>query len=371
MNKQLERYIINNYMDMERLLNYVGYEIAPNGTMFCPFHYNINTKAAHYYPDDEHGPCIFCYAEHRLYTNYDIYKVLIPDVDTTQLAQAIYDRLTPDQKEHIESSINLERELPELPYIEALRKFKKREITYPDLLKHINLALPKNESTEVLESVYALPSIKLPSNKNKYLHFMNTNDTQYKVISSFAALNKVKDMPDFLVKYLHNNGDCVVIPNIINNIIYSLTFRTLGDRKQFLKYGNVTHLLYNLGNLPQDFTYGIPLVLLEGNLDCDVMRTIYPYTVASLTSDLSSNQLQLISHLTDKVIVAYDQDDSGTMGYYNLKKKLNNLGVSVTKFKHYNNLKDLGDLIDLQIRDPEEYEYVYNSYLNQIVNITT
>ena len=366
MDKRTERFIINRFIDMSKLLASLNIDVAANNTMFCPFHDNTRTKAAHFYPDDENGPCIFCYAEHRLYTNYDVYKILIPEVNTSELAQAIYARLTKDQKDFIESNINSERELPELPYIDGLRKFKKREISYLDLLKEINLKLTRDESSLVLENIYNLPSVKLPDNGNKYVYFMNHYDSQYKVISSLQVLRDVGDLPEFLIKYLRNNGDCIILPNIINNVVYSLTFRTLGERKQFLKYGDVSHLLYNLGNLPDDFVYGIPLVLVEGNIDCDSMKQIYPYTVASLTSDLSTNQLQLLSHLTDKVIVAYDNDESGISGYYRTRAKLNKLGVSTSKFNHYNKLHDLGDLIDLEQRDKQEFDYVLRSYRNQI-----
>lgn len=369
MDRKTERFIINYFMDMKALIAKVGGDVAPNNTMFCIFHDNTRTKSAHFYPDDTHGPCIFCYAEHRLYTNYDIYKILLPDVNTTELAQALWDRLDDSQKEYVRSNVNTERELPELPYIEALRKFKKQEITYKELLGSINMTMFRDESSFILENIYKLPNTTLPDNGNKYVYHINHNsDTQYKVISSILAL-RIPNIPDFLRLYLERNGDCIIIPNKINDIIYSLTFRTLGDRKQFLKYGDVSHMLYNLGNLPDDFSYGTPLILLEGNLDCDVMRDIYPYAVASLTSDLSTNQIQLLSHLTNKVIVAFDNDVSGNKGYYMVKKKLESHGVTVHKFTHYNKLHDLGDLLQVKMSDQEEYQYISRSYKNQILSM--
>lgn len=368
MDKRIERFIINKYIDMEKLLKSIGVDIAPNATLFCPFHPNVHTKSASYYGDDELGPCIFCYAEHKLYTNYDVYKILIPEVDTTQLAQALWDRMTKDQQDFVNSNFDQERDLPELPYIESLRKFKKNELSFRELLKDINMSIEMDEQLRTIQDVYNLPNIQLPTTSNKYIYYINNNESQYKIISSIQAL-RLTNIPEFLRLYLQRNGDCIMIPNKINDIVYSLTFRTLGDRKQFLKYGNVTHFLYNLGNLPDDFTYGTPLILLEGNLDCDVMKNIYPYTVASLTSDLSTNQVQLISHLTDKVIVAYDNDESGISGYYRVRNKLQSVNVRTTKFNHYNKLHDLGDLIDLKIKDEDEYNYIVRSYKNQIYSM--
>ena len=99
------------------------------------------------------------------------------------------------------------------------------------------------------------------------------------------------------------------------------------------------------------------------------MTDIYPYTVASLTSDLSTNQVQLISHITNKVIVAFDNDDSGNTGFYMVRKKLHAQGVSVERFTHYSKLHDFGDLLDIKIRDEEEYQYIIRSYKNQIYSL--
>lgn len=366
MDKQTERFIINNYIDIRKLLSSLGLHVSPNNTMFCPFHDNTRTPSAHLYDDDNNGATIFCYAEHKLYTTYDLYKVYLPDLDTNQLAQALFDRLSEEEKDFVKSNINKEIELPELPYIESLKRFKDRQISFEDLLKDINLQVPVNETTVLLDSIYSTKALDIPVNKNKYVYFIKNHETQYKVVSAISILNSKLNIPDFLVQYLQRNGDCIIIPNKIGQVIYSLTFRNIQGKKQFLKVGDVSHTLYNLGNLPKDFKYGVPLILVEGNLDCDVMKEIYPYTVASLTASLSTNQLQLLSHLTSKVIIAYDNDDAGLEGFFIARKRLMELGVSVKKFTHNDKLHDLGDLIDIQIKDKDEYNYLIRSYRNQI-----
>lgn len=369
MDKQTERFIINNYINIRKLLASLNLDVRPNGSMYCPFHDNTHTPSAHLYDEDEHGASIFCYAEHRLYTNYDLYRVYLPNINTTELAQALYDRLPESEKEWVKSNINSEHELPELPYTEALKKFKKREITFDSLLTEINMSIPLNETQIMIDNLYNCTPLKVDSGRNKYLYYINNYESQYKVISATQALNSGTKLPEFIIEYLHKNGDCVLIPNIIKNRIYSITCRNIQGKKQFLKIGDVSHTLYNLGNLPQDFRYGTPLVLVEGNLDCDSMKQIYPYTVASLTSTLSTNQIQLISSLTNKVIIAYDNDEAGQTGFYSTRKKLTNLGVTVLKFNHATNMHDLGDLIDLKIKDPDDYQYLYNSYKNQILSM--
>lgn len=290
----------------------------------------------------------------------------MPNIDTTELAQKLYDRLNETERDYIKSNVNKEIELPELPYIDSLKKFKNRTISFEELIKEINLKVPLDETSVLIDNLYNLPSIDVPVNKNKYVYFMQTRETQYKVISAASVLNSNNNLPDFLIEYLHRNGDCIMIPNKVGNVIYSLTCRNIVGKKQFLKIGDVSHTLYNLGNLPKDFRYGIPLVLVEGNIDCEAMKEIYPYTVASLTATLSTNQVQLISHLTNKVIVAYDNDDAGLEGFFIVRKKLMDLGMTVKKFTHSSKLHDLGDLIDIQMKDPDEYEYLKRSYKNQI-----
>lgn len=332
-----------------------------------PFHDNTRTPSAHLYDQDEHGASIFCYAEHKLFMNIDIYRTFLPNVDLKELAQALYDRLPQEEKDYIQSNVNSEYELPELPYIDDLKKFQKREITFKQLIEAINMKVPLNETSILIDQIYSLPTIKMPDNKNKYLYYINHFDTEFKVLSAISVLTQFGNkIPDFLREYLQHNGDCIIIPNRIGKVIYSLTLRNISGKKQFLKIGDVSHSLYNLGHLPEDFGFGIPLLLVEGNLDCEVMKQIYPYTVASLTATLSTNQIQLISHLTDKVIIAYDTDEAGESGFWIVRKKLMELGVTVKRFKHNINLHDAGDLIDLKMTDPEEYDYLIKSYGNQI-----
>lgn len=360
------RYIINHYIDTIKLLHSLNIEVKPNATMYCPFHENKHTPSAHLYQEDDGSYNIFCFSEHKMFSNVDLYKTYLPQIDLKELAQKLYERFSEDDKLKLKSNINKEVELPELPYIVSLRQFKKREIPFSQLLKDINMSLPHDSTYTLMSNLYNKEAItQFPQVKDKYLHYIQNYPTQMKFISA-SRLLQTPDLPDFMKDYIFHNGDIVLIPNIINNVIHSITFRNIQGKKQFLKLGVVSPLLYNLGNLPEDFHYGTPLVLVEGNFDCDVMKLIYPYTVASLTSTLSPNQLQLISHLTNKVIIAYDNDNAGLQGFCSTSKKLRDLGVTVIKFNHYSNLNDLGDLIDIKLKDQEEFNYIKHSYKSQI-----
>lgn len=49
---QVEKYVINKYISMPKLFDKLDIDYDENTNMFCPFHYNINTKAAKLYLDD-------------------------------------------------------------------------------------------------------------------------------------------------------------------------------------------------------------------------------------------------------------------------------------------------------------------------------
>jgi DNA primase len=160
-----------------------------------------------------------------------------------------------------------------------------------------------------------------------------------------------------------------MIPNTINGTVYSLTFRNINGKKQFLKLGATTHLFYGMGNLPEDFTYGIPIVIVEGNMDCDVAKLIYPYTLATLTNSISQNQIRILAGLTNKVVIAYDNDEAGNQGYWNAYNNLVRYGFKVKRFKHSDNIKDFGDLIDAQINDTDLYNHLLHLYIGRLQNL--
>lgn len=366
MQRTLVRAVINKYINLRQMLEKEGYYIAPNGTMFCPYHANEHTKAAHFYENDGGGQ-IFCFAEYRQFTPYDHFKILHPDIDLEQLAQSIFDRLTPEQQEYIQQTVNLSDVEKELPYLQALEVFKNRECNYEQLMQSIHNILGKDETTEMVESLYNLEDVKTFDNSNKYLYFMHEYETPYKLLSAYKILSSQKDLPDFVYQHLESTGDCILLPNIIDGQIYSITFRSLKSDKRFLKYGEFSTLIYNLGNFPKDFKYGTPILVVEGNIDCDVaVKELYPYTVAALTSNLTKNQIEILSHLTNNIILALDNDEAGDEGYIRTCGRLRKKGLHVQKFKHSDGMKDFGDLIELRRTDYQEFERVRRYYKERL-----
>lgn len=189
MDRKLMYYIIIHYIDMKKLLKSLHIEIRANKSMLCPFHSNTRTPAAHFY-EEEDGSCrIWCYYENKMFSNIDLYREYKPDVDLEELAQKIYDSLPEEEKEKIKDNINIEYELPELPYNNELILFRNNKITYNQLLDSINIKTPYDETSNLLNLIYSMgvSSIKNINIDNKYLHYMSRSSSQYK----FILANKI------------------------------------------------------------------------------------------------------------------------------------------------------------------------------------
>ncbi len=88
----------------------------------------------------------------------------------------------------------------------------------------------------------------------------------------------------------------------------------------------------------------MPIVVCEGVKDAIVLKQFYPYTLSNNTSALRLNA-NILANITDKIILAYDNDETGHREAPKDKMKLSNLGCSVDILK-YNNFKDAGEYIN-------------------------
>lgn len=362
-------YIVNHYIDMRKLLHKLGIDVRANNSMFCPFHKNDNTPAAHLYKEEDGSYRIYCYSEDRVFSNADLYKTYLPEISLEELAYMLYNNLPEVEKNKLADNVNKVYELPELPYNNFLIDFKNNKINYKTLLHGINLSYPQDDTIRLLNLIYnsCIENVGI-KNKSKYLYFMNNYKTNYKFLSASKLLiNFSSALPSYLIDYLRSAGDGIAIPNMIGDVVYSLTFRNINGKKQFIKLSSSIPLLYNLGGLPEDFVYGTPIMLVEGNMDCDTaVNLLYPYTLATLTNALSLNQIQILSNLTNKVIVAYDNDEAGNKGYWSVYNSLTRIGFNVVRFEHSYRLKDFGDLIDLEMTDEEEFNYTVALYKRKL-----
>lgn len=118
----------------------------------------------------------------------------------------------------------------------------------------------------------------------------------------------------------------------------------------------------------KDFKKGDPIVVTEGAKDALYVKRFYPFTLTTLTSTVSKEIQILLSCLTNKLIVAFDNDylkekNSGQNSSKRLRRSLCDLGVSSLNLVPVEGFKDFGEYI----KNPD-MDNVFNSYLKNSIN---
>lgn len=93
----------------------------------------------------------------------------------------------------------------------------------------------------------------------------------------------------------------------------------------------------------QNFKKNTPIILTEGIKDCLVVKRFYPNTIACLTDGLSGvDDAEIISHLTNKVVLLYDNDKAGENAKNRDFERLSKKGIKCVRA--FYNSKDPGEL---------------------------
>lgn len=85
-----------------------------------------------------------------------------------------------------------------------------------------------------------------------------------------------------------------------------------------------------------------PIIVCEGSKDCMIMKQLYPYSVALNTSSMGINA-QVLINISNKFVLAYDNDKAGQEGIERDKKILRRLGAQVVSLELDKNFKDISD----------------------------
>ena len=94
-----------------------------------------------------------------------------------------------------------------------------------------------------------------------------------------------------------------------------------------------------------------PIVICEGSKDCIFLKQFYPYTVAVNTSSMGLNA-QVLINLSNKFVLAYDNDKAGQDGITRDKKTLRSLGAQVVSLELDNSKNEEGKFL---IKDCSDY----------------
>lgn len=89
----------------------------------------------------------------------------------------------------------------------------------------------------------------------------------------------------------------------------------------------------------------MPIVVCEGVKDALTLKRFYPYVLSTNTSSLGIGKY-ILANITNRIILAYDNDPTGIESVRKDKKALNNLGITVDVLKYDEGFKDMADYID-------------------------
>ena len=212
---------------------------------------------------------------------------------------------------------------------------------------------------------------------NKYTYFGHEYKApHYKMINIGKLVHegiKAKtDLPEYVHKFIGIHGELLMVANIVERTVPMLQLRTVKGDKGFSVFGSQTKIFYGLGFLPKNFKYGDWLLICEGLMDTDVARGLGIPALGMMTSNLTGMQLEILKLLTNKVILCYDNDKAGRIGYKKDAKRLKDLGFNVKCLIQYQDLKDLGDLMQLKY-EGQEFEFkiafqYYQTMVKQFIN---
>lgn len=218
-----------------------------------------------------------------------------------------------------------------------------------------------------LRKIFELGRPITEDNTFPYIHFAyKYKKSNYRIITSGELLVRGinLDIPQFVIQFITFHNEAIMIANIVADKVLSIVFRSTDQNKEFMKLGTTKSTFYGLGELSSDFRYGMPILLVEGHLDRDIMATIYPNTLGVMTSHLSRSQVELLTGLTNNFILMLDNDEAGREGTKHAKYVLR--GNKIYIMKHDPSLKDAGDLVKLEMYNKSKFNDIVDDYRTQI-----
>lgn len=104
-----------------------------------------------------------------------------------------------------------------------------------------------------------------------------------------------------------------------------------------------------------DFSSPPPIILTEGVKDALVLKTVYPYTLSLNTAGLTQNSIQIVSSLSNKFILIYDNDKAGKEASKRDMNVLKDKGCKAINI--IPSYKDVGKYID----NPMQLKILYST----------
>lgn len=355
------RKLLNHMLSVKDILNSNGYKIKEYGNIYCPFHDNEDTPAAKYYPDSN---SIWCFSEHRNYGVIDALKLV--GIDYKETFRKLWDSYDDAKKDHLTDFLDGVYETKVL-FKESLAKFNAGVLSYDGLCADI---VDKTDGY--------MPYVRLLHNVSRDIEEATLSSDDYTYLACFAGLNNIKQITSgeilkykdqlkaYIYKDIIDNKNVILVFNMYKNIPFGCTLRNM-ERKKFVDVGNAAGIFYGLCDMEKDFKYGDQITIVEGPKDCETYRKIFKdkNCIATMTSKPSIGQLYVLKKLTNNIVLALDNDNTGKNSTDSFVK-YNKKDFKINVLKHPDGIKDFGDLIPLIREDRQKLREFVNYYKIQM-----
>lgn len=176
----------------------------------------------------------------------------------------------------------------------------------------------------------------------------NAKLNNYRLLTDGEYFTKVlpkTKSKQYITSFIREHSNVLIIFNMVKGVPIGATMRSITS-KAFIDINNKHGIFYGIGCLEENFTFGKTITIVEGPKDRDsgVAFLQNKNMLSIMTGAISKSQLKVLRYLTNRVILALDNDE---VGKNNIKKfkKYNSRDFAITVFNHNINLKDFGDLI--------------------------
>lgn len=213
-----------------------------------------------------------------------------------------------------------------------------QRVNIEDYIQLYNTGLPLNKIKPLKNQTYSVFSkskVKIrivnrnsvyenPNAYTKIKHFVKDNNYFYMI-----PIETIKGtITGFILRGIFTNG-------------YNTVSRVFSDEV------NQVPLMFgfdkNFKKLDQK-TECVPLIICEGCKDCITLKTIYPYVLSNNTSSMGINS-SILRNITNKFLLAYDNDKAGKEGMEKDKQFLRATGAYVDSIKLPEGIKDCTDYL--------------------------
>lgn len=165
----------------------------------------------------------------------------------------------------------------------------------------------------------------------------------YKLCTARAVLPL--QLPRYVYAHLQEHGPAVLIPN------YTL-YTAAGWQLQgcVLRSIAAKHFVqHSLSSIPHGAgmvqkPYSAPWVVVESALDADILRSVYPYTLATYGTTVARSTVYFLQHTAPYCILCMDNDAAGAAATRRLQRALS---AQVLQLPY--GARDIGELYDTEL----------------------